>query len=710
MLSFLGLGQRAITKPALDGNSNGMFLCPDCKSCVRILAHDQKHVTNATLWRQSRTVGSFYERVHCPLCRLVQRTMEEHLATLAPNIKNRFKNSDVLVIHSPDDVGVLELHDASADVPFVICEIDIHLEGSWTPPQTIDVSAIRKWIQECELGFGKHTAVESSHNPTEIILIDVNHSNLVRATTASRYAALSYVWGGIDMLSTVSTNLSTLLQPGSLTSDMTSIPGSIQDAIDFTRSLDIQYLWVDTMCIIQDDQEHKHNQIEAMHQVYSQALVTLVAASGHDANAGLCGVRKGSRTDIVEQALLENQQGCLAVSLTAQPPSLKDVLRLSTYDSRGWTYQERLLSKRCLFFTKWQAFLHCHHEAAREDGATTIQGHKLTELVNPLAGILVNSSDHGYHSKALECYCSLVQNLSSRHLTYEADILNAFLGIAEYFRQNIKEEFLSGLPISFFDYALLWYPVDFRSGLQRRRKRTTKVYFPSWSWAGWTGAVRLPSPAQYARLIPMIERVAIGWPDLMGTLELVQNQAYMRVLRPVDSAPLIKPPPEDISSCTLQFEAWSVPSVLFRCSGAHGWSPSEHLPLHVRQQRVTPQFRRKSAGVMVQSPEGAIHMGYDQMHPRQEWYPCGALRFSVKGDGTLFSDQEEDLPHGYLIALSHTPYRVSGAYWQTYLLTDMINVILIQEDGDFAERLAVGQIEADIWNKLAPQKRKVNLR
>ena len=113
---------------------------------------------------------------------------------------------------------------------------------------------------------------------------------------------------------------------------------------------------------------------------------------------------------------------------------------------------------------------------------------------------------------------------------------------------------------------------------------------------------------------------------------------------------------------------------------------------------------------MVQSPEGAIHMGYDQMHPRQEWYPCGALRFSVKGDGTLFSDQEEDLPHGYLIALSHTPYRVSGAYWQTYLLTDMINVILVEEDGDFAERLAVGQIEADIWNKLAPQKRKVNLR
>ena len=49
------------------------------------------------------------------------------MATLAPNIKNRFKNSDVLVIHSPDDVGVLELHDASAEVPFVLCEIDIHL-------------------------------------------------------------------------------------------------------------------------------------------------------------------------------------------------------------------------------------------------------------------------------------------------------------------------------------------------------------------------------------------------------------------------------------------------------------------------------------------------------------------------------------------------------------------------------------------------------
>ncbi|KAF2810996.1 uncharacterized protein BDZ99DRAFT_354634, partial [Mytilinidion resinicola] len=108
-------------------------------------------------------------------------------------------------------------------------------------------------------------------------------------SSSDRYLALSYVWGQISMLQTKKDNFSDLQEPGSISDQNPGIALTTRDAIKFTRDSGCRYLWVDSLGIIQDDHEQKHQQIAQMDIVYSQACMTIIAASGADANSGLPG-------------------------------------------------------------------------------------------------------------------------------------------------------------------------------------------------------------------------------------------------------------------------------------------------------------------------------------------------------------------------------------------------------------------------------------
>ena len=109
------------------------------------------------------------------------------------------------------------------------------------------------------------------------------------------YTALSYVWGAPQSCQNVKGVPKDLYNPGSISADDEAIPRTIQDAILLTASLGEKYLWVDPWCICQDETEKKTKQIMNMGNIYSQALFTIVAASGTHANAGLSGVRAFSK-------------------------------------------------------------------------------------------------------------------------------------------------------------------------------------------------------------------------------------------------------------------------------------------------------------------------------------------------------------------------------------------------------------------------------
>lgn len=212
----------------------------------------------------------------------------------------------------------------------------------------IDFSMVRNWLTMCHVGHGdycnqsKMLDHEISDPAVEIPsfrLIDVIDNCVVPAPHNAKYVGLSYVWGNIDIstiLRLLKANIADLKKPGSLLREeyYHKIPITIRDAIRAVGELHLRYLWTDSLCIIQDDdgeQGSKYDAISKMDLVYGAAYLTIVAATGTDANAGLPGIRPGTRG--IAQPVEEIAPGFRLVFKT----KLEDYIRSSVYYTRGWT-------------------------------------------------------------------------------------------------------------------------------------------------------------------------------------------------------------------------------------------------------------------------------------------------------------------------------------------------------------------------------------
>ena len=151
----------------------------------------------------------------------------------------------------------------------------------------IDIGMVRQWINCCQISHGDHCSSSELPLPShQIYLIDVEESCLVLAAAESRYIALSYVWGGTAAIKTTKSNLIYLRRPGSISADVDNlaIPKTIRDAIRLVLLLGERYLWVDSFCVIQDDQDTKQLYLNSMASIYANAYFTIVAAAGSHAD------------------------------------------------------------------------------------------------------------------------------------------------------------------------------------------------------------------------------------------------------------------------------------------------------------------------------------------------------------------------------------------------------------------------------------------
>jgi hypothetical protein len=160
---------------------------------------------------------------------------------------------------------------------------------------------------------------------------------------------------------------------------------------------------------------------------------------------------------------------------------------------RAWTFQERLLSRRCLIFAQGQVFFQCRSTAMSEDiwSDSPAAGWSI-ELAKSPQQMLSSMSE-----RPLQTYAKVVEKYTACYLDSKDDILAAFNGISNVLSKAIDGNFIYGMPDVYLDWALLWEP---RYYSQRRlpyklhkkkdfREMRPKVesIFPSWSWSGWLG-------------------------------------------------------------------------------------------------------------------------------------------------------------------------------------------------------------------------------
>jgi len=213
------------------------------------------------------------------------------------------------------------------------------LMGRAVDKEGIPFPLVRSWIQECceshidtcEISDGS----EFEQIASELLVIDVQNSCIVRIFGSFRYLALSYVWGRCKSIQLTLGNKEALATLGGLAAVFDELPRVIQDAIELTKRLGEKYIWIDSLCIVQNDDGVKSKLISKMNLVYKHAFLTIFAATGEDANAGLPGLQPDSRRPLQATASIGPGLGLVY-------PLSHVSLGMSAWGGRGWTYVPRV--------------------------------------------------------------------------------------------------------------------------------------------------------------------------------------------------------------------------------------------------------------------------------------------------------------------------------------------------------------------------------
>jgi hypothetical protein len=361
-----------------------------------------------------------------------------------------------------------------------------HGHGRLLDSQWIKSDVLKKWKECCLKEHGADCSNPLKQYETERSipdwLVDTQQKCLVRAHEDDIYICLSYKWGQSNGLETKKLNLSQLQTPNSLHELRDQIPATIQNAIDIVGLLGERYLWVDRLCIIQDDSEMKSSQLQKMAGIYSNACITIIAADGENAEHGIRGIQGISQSRSENQQIYSFGDTEKLVHAKFQPFSLHK----QGYFKRGWTFQEHLFSPRRLIFENKIARWECNRCAWFED---------VVFSEGPEAHYKVYWTEI-LHARfpSLDAYCSIISQYNHRELTYPEDGLPAIYGLVSVLQQAFPDGFLCGLPEFYFDTALAWAPWT----PQMTRRVSSELSplnagsltcLPSWSWVGWQGMV-----------------------------------------------------------------------------------------------------------------------------------------------------------------------------------------------------------------------------
>ena len=252
---------------------------------------------------------------------------------------------------------------------------------------------------------------------------------------------------------------------------------TIVDAMQLVQRLGLRCLWMDAFCIKQDNFSHKEGQIARMGYVFQSALFTIIAASGCACDAGLHGIRPGTR---FKQQLLVEAGNITLLSSIKHPYENIATPETSKWVRRAWTFQEELLSRRQLIFTDEQIWWRCPCATWCEQSQP--------ETGDPIGFILSGqrvelSLRERYSELRPTDYLDLVSKYAQRELSYPSDALNAFKGILSILTDFSKEQFFWEFASSSFERQLYW--------IGKAKMRTTLLdnCFPTWSWVDWEGEV-----------------------------------------------------------------------------------------------------------------------------------------------------------------------------------------------------------------------------
>jgi hypothetical protein len=331
---------------------------------------------------------------------------------------------------------------------------------------------LRRWLNLCTQSHGecKRTLIswESDKTlPPRVIDVGSRESEVRLVETGGddgQYLVLSYCWGSLfgGVITTTKKNIDefTKFLP------VRTLPRTIQDAIVVTRELGFKFLWVDSLCIIQDESKEWEAAVQTMGDIYQRAVCTISATGAKDCSEGLFLPRSlddGSPGSLSEfQARVPcSVEGRVIGDMFISPAlqqfrygdsDFSEEIRSSPWAHRAWVFQERFLSRRIIHFAKQQVYWECQR-LVRSD--TEIDGHHFNTDVREenwkrLTLSLARSNE------ANKIWRDIIQRYSLTKLTFDKDRLLAIEGIAREMASLVMSDYCAGMFLTNIARALFW--------------------------------------------------------------------------------------------------------------------------------------------------------------------------------------------------------------------------------------------------------------
>ncbi|KAF2119307.1 heterokaryon incompatibility protein-domain-containing protein [Lophiotrema nucula] len=210
----------------------------------------------------------------------------------------------------------------------------------------------RSWLDKClKTHKGCNDEATKTHwHPTRLLRLGKSRMGITirlqehgEENASGPYVALSHRWGGSNPMTLKSENLSSM----KASIAFTDLSKTFQDAIHATMSIGCEYLWIDSLCIVQDSKEDWMIEASSMKKVYRNALLTISATNPRSLDEGLSSVRHSNHASfLIGNVRFQVGSQKTAICQVVDEDRWKNMIRNAPINRRGWVLQERLLSRR----------------------------------------------------------------------------------------------------------------------------------------------------------------------------------------------------------------------------------------------------------------------------------------------------------------------------------------------------------------------------
>ena len=384
----------------------------------------------------------------------------------------------------------------------------------YVPPNTggaRSLPQVVEWMEDCDAHHLLCGPAQLPLLPSRVLEINGQNLRLHISSGEERgtYVCLSHCWGTSQVCTTTRKNIDSHIRA----IDWDSLSGVFKDAITYTQTMGGKYIWIDSLCIIQDDQADWELESAKMADIYQNAVLTIAATHARTGTDGMFRNFKNStflvplddEPDVTETIHVRDRID----HITRRPWRNPEHFPLL---SRAWVYQERYLSQRVLHFGPqeifWEcnetlrcqcSYLNCANDASSmfdlnfgvdsksAHARCLFRGNPRVALADRPADIIESLvAEYIPEPKLLQIrWREMITEFTGLGITKPSDRLPALSGLAKQMKRHRATRYLAGLWEDTVFHDMLWLPVPIGGG---RRQQVWQA--PSWSWASMIGAVK----------------------------------------------------------------------------------------------------------------------------------------------------------------------------------------------------------------------------